>query len=219
MVNNDDWSVDLRSPFTLSQSQSRSGLQRNSLHLFQNGHPFSPLRSHESCWFSPVRHLNVSGISSNSFVSFTLHLSSPNSPSLLIFFFTCPLSLLQHLEFMVEAVHGAEVEFPGLLVLVVQAVYGTKTQRGGAVSLGGEGWWLAERAAHGGHGEGREGAPACGQLTGHGRKVRAAIQSTEVRRGAVALAIGGRLTVAHRIGSGTLHAGCAGATQWVRKGG
>lgn len=219
MVNNDDWSVDLRSPFTLSQSQRRSGLQRNSLHLFQNGHPFSPLRSHEFCWFSPVHHHNVSGISSNSSVSFILHASSPNSPSLLLFFFTRSLSLLQHLEFMVEAVHGAEVELPGLLVLVVQAVYGTETQWGGAVSLGGEGGWLAERAAHGGHGEGREGAPTRGQLSGHGREVRAAIQSTEVRRGAVALAISGGLTVAHGIGSGALHAGRAGATQWIGKGG
>lgn len=29
---------------------------------------------------------------------------------------------------MVEAVHGAEVELPGLLVLVIQAIYGTETQ-------------------------------------------------------------------------------------------
>lgn len=68
-------------------------------------------------------------------LSFILHSTHSSSISLSLASFS---SALQHLEFMVEAVHSAEIELPGLLVLVVQAVYGTETQRSGAVSLGGE---------------------------------------------------------------------------------
>lgn len=105
------------------------------------------------------------------------------------------LCTLQHLELVIEAVDGAEAEFPGLLVLVVEAV---EAERGGdTVALRGKRGRLTERGAYRGHGEGRESS-----LRGDGRQVRATV---EVRRRAKACAVGGRhWPVTH--GIRTLHA-------------
>lgn len=103
---------------------------------------------------------------------------------------------------MIQAVHCGEAQFPGLLVLVVQAVDRGEAQGGGrAVALRGQrGRGLAQRPPHRGHGDGAQGAHGARQLRVHGGQVGAAVQAGEVGGGAgVALGVGRWLAVAHGV--------------------
>lgn len=122
------------------------------------------------------------------------------------------------LVLVIQAVHCGEAQFPGLLVLVVQAVYRGEAQGGrGAVALRGQwGWGLAEGATHWGHGDGAESSPGARQLRVHGGKVGTAVQASEVGGGAgVALGVRWWLAVAHRVRWGPLHARGRGGGQGV----
>lgn len=127
------------------------------------------------------------------------------------------------LVFVVQAVCGVKVELPRggcSLLFVIQAVGGVEGQAGAAVSLVVVvmvvvAWRLADvvvRVAW--HGGGRHRAELVGVVVGvHGGQVGAAVYAAEVRagRGGVALTVARRLVVGHGVGGG----GGGGAWHWT----
>lgn len=123
------------------------------------------------------------------------------------------------LVLVVQAVHWGKAQLPGLLVFVVQAVNGGEAQGGGsAVTLGRQrGWGLAQGAPNGGHTDGAEGAHGAGQLWVHWRQVGTAVQASKVGGCAgIAMTVGGWLAIIHGVRWWVLHAG--GRSQRVRQG-